>query len=89
MSTTSLPSYHADTRDNEHLLASRLRVRRPYSTFVKNSRSGGVVLRLQGQQDTTVAGLPEYGPGAIIEGTVELRSADSVQSADIKVRIYS
>ncbi|THH11736.1 hypothetical protein EW145_g485 [Phellinidium pouzarii] len=83
MSTASLPSYHFEPQDTEHLLAQRLRTHRPQGDFVKNSRSGGVVLRLTGQQDG--ATLPEYGRGGLVEGTIELRNIDSVQSVDVKI----
>ncbi|KAL5487965.1 hypothetical protein ACEPAI_6073 [Sanghuangporus weigelae] len=83
MSTASLPSYHFAPRDTEHLLASRPIVRRPQGNFVKNSRSGGVVLRLSNQQDD--ATLPEYGRGGILEGTVELKNPESIQSVEVKI----
>ncbi|EJD01352.1 uncharacterized protein FOMMEDRAFT_169490 [Fomitiporia mediterranea MF3/22] len=82
-STASLPSYHYEPRETEHLLAQRLRVHRPRSDFVKNSRNGGVVLRLTGQRDD--ATLPEYGRGALVEGIVELKNVDTVLSVDVKI----
>ena len=89
MSTASLPSYRAETRDTERLLAQRLHVRRPQSNFIKNSRSGGLALRLIAQQeDVATDRLPEYSPGAVIEGTLNLKNADSVQSVDVKVRLF-
>ncbi|KAL5527475.1 hypothetical protein ACEPAG_6266 [Sanghuangporus baumii] len=83
MSTASLPSYHLAPRDTEYLLASRPRVQRPQGNFVKNSRSGGVVLRFSNQQDN--ATLPEYGRGGTLEGTVELKNPESIQSVEVKI----
>ncbi|KAH8118425.1 hypothetical protein DFH11DRAFT_1723335 [Phellopilus nigrolimitatus] len=83
MSTASLPSYHYELPDTEQLLAQRPRARRPQGNFVKNSRSGGVVLRLVGQNDDVT--LPEYGRGGLVEGTVELKNVDSVLSVDVKI----
>ncbi|KAI5123381.1 hypothetical protein M0805_006089 [Coniferiporia weirii] len=83
MSTASLPSYHYEPRDAEQLLAQRLLPQRPQGNFVKNSRSGGVSLRLTGQHDDV--DLPEYGRGGIVEGTVELKNVDSVLSVDVKI----
>ena len=83
MSTASLPSYHYEPQESEQRLAQRLRAHRPQSSFVKISRSGGLILRLSGQRDD--ATLPEYGRGAFVEGTVELRNVDSVQAVEVKV----
>ena len=83
MSTASLPSYHYEPRDTEQLLAQRLVHRRTQGNFVKNSKIGGVVLRLTGQQDN--ATLPEYGRAGVVEGMVELKSVDNIVSVDIKV----
>ena len=90
MSTASLPSYRYEPRDTEHLLAAR---RTPYgangasdANFVKNSRTGGVILRLSGQR--AGATLPEYGRAGVVEGTVELKPeiAEGALSVDVKVR---
>ena len=84
MSTASLPSYHYEPQDTEQRLAHHLHAaRRPPGTFVKNSRNGGVSLRLIGQLDD--ATLPEYGRNAFVDGTVELRNTDTVQSVEVKV----
>lgn len=87
MSTASLPSYHFEPQAAEQRLAQRLHVRRPQGNFVKNSRTGGVVLRLENQHDD--ASLPEYGRGAFVEGTVELRNVEGIQSVEVKVRYCS
>lgn len=50
---------------------------------MKNSRTGGVVLRLTGQHDD--ATLPEYSRGALIDGTVELKNTESILSIEVKV----
>lgn len=87
MSTASLPSYHYEPQAAELRLLLRQRAgsgaRRPDSEFIKNSKNGGVVLRLSGQDGS--AALPEYGRGAIVEGTVELAKPESVQSVEVKV----
>ena len=88
MSTASLPSYRYEPRDTEHLLAAH---RGPYGnngasdeSFVKNSRTGGVVLRLSGQP--AGATLPEYGRAGVVEGTVELKPelADGALNVEVK-----
>ena len=84
MSTASLPSYHFEPQDTEQRLAQHLRdARRPSGNFVKNSKKGGVVLRLGGQLNGVT--LPEYGRNALVDGTVEMRNTDSVQTVEVKV----
>ncbi|TDL22185.1 hypothetical protein BD410DRAFT_788900 [Rickenella mellea] len=86
MSTASLPSYHYELQDAEQRLAHRERnaVRpRPSGNFVKNSRSGEIILRLAGQKDD--ATLPEYGRGATVDGTVELTKPDNIQKVEVKI----
>ena len=81
-STASLPSYQFEPRAAEQRLAHRDRFR-PAGDFVKNSKSGEVVLRLSGQSDS--ASLPSYGRGAAIDGIVELTRTDNVQNVEVKV----
>ena len=82
MSTASLPSYH---HYEPHTNGAGVYGERPSGQFIKNSRIGGVVLRLSGQRDG--AALPEYGRGSRVEGTVEIpvKSTDSVSTVEVKV----
>lgn len=95
MSTASLPSYVAPSFDrtpsysaepHEYeqriALADRLRPR-PSGNFVKESKNGGVKLRLSAQEDNLA--LPVYGSGGRVEGTVELTKPSSVGSVEVKV----
>lgn len=69
-------------------MLGRSRIRnRPVGNFVKNSRNGGVVLKLSGQHDDVT--IPEYGRGASVDGTVELVNVklDGIQSIEVTVRI--
>lgn len=83
MSTASLPSYHFEPQDTEQRLAHRLHIHRPQGNFIKNSRTGGIVLRLANQHDD--ASLPEYGRSASVEGNVELKNGEGIQSVEVKV----
>ena len=85
-SQTSLPSYHYEPQETEQRLAQHLRTRegRSLGSFVKNSRNGGVTLRLSGQDNDAV--LPEYGRGACVDGTIEILKGESIQSVEVKVR---
>jgi hypothetical protein len=84
-SQTSLPSYHYEPQEAEQRLAHHLRARdgRSSGNFVKNSRNGGVSLKLTGQDNDAV--LPEYGRAASVQGTVEILKGESVQSVEVKV----
>ncbi|KAJ6496127.1 hypothetical protein C8R45DRAFT_823226 [Mycena sanguinolenta] len=78
------PSYYAEPGLHEQRLAMNARSL-PQSTgnFVKESKHGGIMLRLLGQEDNV--DLPVYSSGAVVEGTVELSKTDSVSSVDFKV----
>ncbi|TFK52174.1 hypothetical protein OE88DRAFT_1368232 [Heliocybe sulcata] len=96
MSTASLPSYspapeffqtpvytaHPQPHEQRIALASGLRSS-PRGDFVKQSRIGGVGLRLLQQDDD--ADLPEYGCGSTVEGVVNVTKTDGVQSVEVKV----
>lgn len=88
-SQSSLPSYHYEPQESEQLIAQHLRARdvRSLGSFVKNSRTGGVSLRLSGQEDKVA--LPEYGRAAAVEGTIEISKGESIQSVEVKVRRQS
>ena len=96
MSTTSLPSYarnslsripsySAEPQAYEQRLAwsGRNPVLRPSAEFVKQSRSGGISLRLKDQEANV--NLPVYGCGALITGTVDLAKADGIAAVEVKV----
>lgn len=95
MSTTSLPAYVA-TSDNRAptysyepaaheqrlALAEHARVR-PSGSFVKQSKSGHISLRLTGQEeDVTV---PVYVSNSIIEGSVELSRTEGITRIELKI----
>lgn len=86
MSTASLPSYRYEPRDSEHLLSRRRQVREaPRGNFSRNTKSGGLVMRLTGLESEN--SLPEYNPGEIARGVLELKSQPlgSIISVDVKV----
>jgi hypothetical protein len=56
---------------------------RSLGNFVKNSRNGGVSLKLTGQDNDAL--LPEYGRAASVQGTVEILKGEFVQSVEVKV----
>ena len=93
MSTTSLPSYSAvnphipsytaEPQAYERRLAvNRLRPR-PSGEYVKQSRGGGISLRLVAQDSN--ASLPMYGCGSSVVGTVEIPRTDGVTAVEVKV----
>ncbi|KAH9480633.1 hypothetical protein JR316_0007233 [Psilocybe cubensis] len=78
------PSYSAEPNQYEQRLAfvDRLRAR-PSSDFVKESKGGGVRLRLSAQDDN--ASLPVYGLSDVVEGTVELTKTEAVTCVEVKI----
>ena len=99
MSTTSLPSYvrsslsripsySAEPQAYEQRLAWTMRVPAsrpgPSAEFVKQSKSGGISLRLKDQEQN--APLPVYGCGALVTGTVDLAKTEGVAAVEVKVR---
>ncbi|KAI0917450.1 hypothetical protein AcW1_007354 [Taiwanofungus camphoratus] len=94
MSTTSLPSYvpppfsrtptyTAEPQAYEQRLALNLLRQRPSGDFVKQSKTGGVSLRLIEQEDHV--NLPVYGCGDSVEGTVDLAKPDNAASVEVKL----
>jgi hypothetical protein len=83
---THTPSYSAQPRRYEERLAVAQRpLPRPAGFFVKQSKYGGLSLRLAGQQDD--ARTPVYGCGSTVEGTVSVHKADNISAVEIKVRL--
>lgn len=81
MNTT--PTYSAEPQAYEQRLAlNRLR-QRPSTDFVKQSRSGGVSLRLVEQDDNIT--LPVYGCGDSVEGSIIVAKPDGVTSVEVKI----
>ena len=80
------PSYSAEPGLHKQRLALNARsLPQPTGNFVKESKHGGITLRLLGQEDNV--DLPVYSSGAVVEGTVELSKTDSVSSVDFKVML--
>ncbi|KAF9220888.1 hypothetical protein BS17DRAFT_713182 [Gyrodon lividus] len=79
------PTYTAVPRPHEHQLAlnARLRPNRPPCEFVKQTKNGGVSLRLVGQDDQTT--LPVYGLGAPVQGTVDINKAEGITSVEVLI----
>ena len=95
MSTTSLPSYTApllgrtpsytaEPQAFEQRLALNVLRPRPSGEFTKQSKGGGLSLRLFAQEDG--ATLPTYGHGASIDGTIEIAKPEGVNAVEVKVR---
>lgn len=64
---------------------ARLNPNRPPSEFVrvKQTRNGGVSLRLAGQDDQAI--LPVYGYGASVEGTLDVHKRDGITSVEVQI----
>ncbi|THH20590.1 hypothetical protein EW146_g783 [Bondarzewia mesenterica] len=83
---TRSPSYTEEPQGHERRLAHATRPTypsRPLSDFVKQSKSGGLSLRLSEQADGVRA--PVYGVRSPIEGTVELAKVDGLAYVAIKI----
>ena len=97
MSTVDLPSYsgcpsHSDRtppysaepqRDELRIAVADRHRSLPSGNFIKESKGGGVILRLNAQEDNVE--LPVYGLGGQVTGTVELSKTEAVQSVEVKV----
>ena len=91
MSTPSLPSYERTPsysaephRDERRIaVADRQGESLPLGNFVKVSKGGNVILRLNGQQDNVQR--PVYGLGGQVEGAIELPKTDTIESVELKV----
>ncbi|KZT64274.1 hypothetical protein DAEQUDRAFT_43057 [Daedalea quercina L-15889] len=77
------PVYTAEPQAYEQRLALNRIRERPSTEFVKQSKTGGVSLRLSEQEDK--ATLPVYGCGDSVEGTVELAKPESASSVEVRV----
>lgn len=95
MSTTSLPSYAApdlsripsytaEPQAYEQRLALNILRARPSGEFTKQSKGGGISLRLFDQEEK--AAVPTYGHGTPICGIVEVVRPEGVHAVEIKVR---
>lgn len=95
MSTTSLPSYSApllgrtptytaEPQAFEQRLALSVLQPRPSGEFTKQSKGGGVSLRLFAQENGTA--LPTYGHGASVDGTIDIAKPEGVNAVEVKVR---
>ncbi|KAG2147491.1 uncharacterized protein EDB93DRAFT_1147631 [Suillus bovinus] len=73
------------TNAHEYRLAynARLNPNRSPREFVKQSRNGGVSLRLVGQDDQVT--LPVYGYGASVEGTLDIHKRDGITSVEVQI----
>ena len=81
------PSYTAIPRTHEYRLAHNphLRPDRPPRSFVKQTKSGNVSLRLVGQDDRV--SLPTYGLAASVQGTVEIGKTEGITSVEVQVSL--
>ncbi|KAG1742306.1 uncharacterized protein EDB91DRAFT_1279244 [Suillus paluster] len=79
------PTYTAAPQAHEYRLAhdARLSPNRSPREFVKQTRNGGVSLRLAGQDDQTA--LPVYGYGASVEGTLDIHKRDGITSVEVQI----
>ncbi|KAF8133724.1 hypothetical protein EV363DRAFT_1566582 [Boletus edulis] len=79
------PTYTATPRAHEYRLAlnPRLRPNRPLRSFVKQTKSGNVSLRLIDQDDQVA--LPVYCLGASVQGTAEINKTEGVTSVEVQV----
>ena len=77
------PVYTPEPQAYEQRLALNRIRERPSTEFVKQSKTGGISLRLSEQADN--ASLPVYGCGDSVEGTVELAKPESATSVDVRV----
>lgn len=78
------PTYTAEPHVDEARIAFGLRNRSlPIGNFIKESKGGGVILRLNAQEDDVE--LPVYGLNGQVDGVVELLKIDSVESVEVKV----
>ncbi|KAH8085416.1 hypothetical protein BXZ70DRAFT_1002312 [Cristinia sonorae] len=84
-SLTNVPTYSAEPQAYEQRLAWVARNGLGVD-FVKQSKNGGLGLRLKGQEEN--AALPVYGYGAVISGRVEIadsKKGDGLVAVEIKI----
>ncbi|EKM51698.1 uncharacterized protein PHACADRAFT_261993 [Phanerochaete carnosa HHB-10118-sp] len=95
MSTTSLPSYTApllgrtptytaEPQASEQRLALSVLQPRPSGEFTKQSKGGGVSLRLFAQENGTA--LPTYGHSASIDGAIDIAKPEGVNAVEVKIK---
>lgn len=81
------PTYTAVPRTHEYRLALSPRFRpnrnRQLRSFVKQTKSGNLCLRLVDQDDR--AALPVYGVGTSVQGTVEINKTEGITSVEVQV----
>ncbi|KAI0726274.1 hypothetical protein C8Q72DRAFT_532851 [Fomitopsis betulina] len=77
------PVYTPEPQAYEQRLALNRIRERPSTEFVKQSKTGGVSLRLSEQEDN--ASLPVYGCGDSVEGMVDLAKPESASSVEVRV----
>lgn len=77
------PSYAAEPHPYEQRLALNILRARPSGQYRKQSKGGGISLRLFDQDNN--ATLPVYGYGNPIEGTVEVARPEGVHAVGVKV----
>lgn len=79
------PTYTAAPQAHEYRIAynARLNPNRSPLEFVKQTKNGGVSLRLSGQDDQVT--LPVYGYGASVEGTLDIHKRDGITSVEIQI----
>ncbi|KAF8555747.1 hypothetical protein OG21DRAFT_1483672 [Imleria badia] len=79
------PTYTAIPRTHEYRLAlnPRLRPNQPLCSFVKQTKSGYLSLRLVDQDDQVA--LPVYGLGASVQGMVEINKTEGITSVEVQV----
>jgi hypothetical protein len=79
------PTYTAIPRPHEYRLAlnPRLRPSRSPRSFVKQTKSGNVILRLVDQDDRVA--LPVYGLDASVQGMVEINKTEGITSVEVQV----
>lgn len=79
------PTYTATPQAHEHRLAynTRLNPNRSPREYVKQTRNGGVSLRLAGQDDQLT--FPVYGYGAAVEGTLDIHKRDGITSVEVQI----
>src|SRR6267154_5064910 len=79
------PAYTVAPQAHEYRLAhnARLRPNRSLREFVRQTKNGGVSLRLAGQDDRATH--PVYGYGASVEGTLDIHKRDGITSVEVQV----
>ncbi|KAF9533091.1 hypothetical protein CPB83DRAFT_845820 [Crepidotus variabilis] len=78
------PTYRAEPHIDEARIAFGLRNRTlPTGNFIKESKGGGVILRLNAQKDNVE--VPVYGINGQVDGVIELLKTEAVESVEVKI----